>query len=68
MTLVSRQFMLRGMKSPFPGMDPYLEMHWGHVHQSLVTYALEALQPNLPTGLVARLEERVFIEREPDRI
>jgi hypothetical protein len=21
------------MKSPFPGMDPYLERHWGDVHQ-----------------------------------
>ncbi|MGO9470092.1 MAG: DUF4058 family protein, partial [Isosphaeraceae bacterium] len=20
------------MKSPFPGMDPYLERHWGDVH------------------------------------
>jgi len=56
------------MKSPFPGMDPYLEMHWSDVHQSLVTYAREALQPSLPADLVARMEERVFIESEPDRI
>lgn len=56
------------MKSPFPGMDPYLEMHWGDAHQSLVTYAREALQPSLPADLVARMEERVFIEKEPDRI
>jgi Protein of unknown function (DUF4058) len=49
-------------------MDPYLEMHWGDVHQSLVTYAREALQPGLPADLVARMEERVFIETEPDRI
>lgn len=56
------------MKSPFPGMDPYLEMHWGHVHHSLVTYASEALQSNLPADLVARMEERVYIEKEPDRI
>src|SRR5580765_506143 len=25
------------MKSPFPGMDPYLEARWGDVHQSLIT-------------------------------
>jgi hypothetical protein len=43
-------------------------MHWGDVHQSLVTYAREALQSSLPADLVARMEERVFIEREPDRI
>jgi hypothetical protein len=49
-------------------MDPYLEMHWSDVHQSLITYAREALQPILPGDLVARMEERVFIEREPDRI
>lgn len=24
------------MKSPFPGMDPYLEQHWGDVHTSLM--------------------------------
>ncbi|MBM3833579.1 MAG: DUF4058 family protein [Verrucomicrobia bacterium] len=56
------------MKSPFPGLDPYLEMHWGDAHQSLVTCAREALQPGLPADLVARMEERVFIEKEPDRI
>lgn len=27
------------MPSPFPGMDPYLEAHWGDVHTSLATYA-----------------------------
>ena len=33
------------MKSPFPGMDPYLERHWGDVHQALVTYIRDQLQP-----------------------
>jgi hypothetical protein len=23
------------MKSPFPGMDPYLEQYWGDVHQGV---------------------------------
>jgi hypothetical protein len=27
------------MKSPFPGMDPYLEQHWRDVHSSLIIYA-----------------------------
>ena len=39
------------MKSPFPGMDPYLEQHWGDVHQAFVTYLRDSLQPQLPGGL-----------------
>ena len=50
------------MRSPFPGMDPYLEAHWRDVHPRLVTYACDALQPRLPPDLRARMEERVFIE------
>jgi hypothetical protein len=50
------------IKSPFPGMDPWLERRWGDVHQRLVTYAADALQEVLPDDLRARLEERVFVE------
>jgi Protein of unknown function (DUF4058) len=50
------------MKSPFPGMDPYLERHWGDVHQRFVTYVCDALQPRLPDDLRARMQERVYIE------
>jgi len=52
------------MKSPFPGMDPYLEQHWRDVHSSLVIYARDQLQPALPEDLFARVEERVFVEDE----
>lgn len=52
------------MKSPFPGMDPYLEDHWRDVHHRFLTYASDDLQPNLPKNLRARLEERVFVEPE----
>jgi hypothetical protein len=52
------------MKSPFPGMDPYLEPHWLDVHQALVTYARDALQPRLPSDLRARMQERVYVESE----
>ena len=57
------------MKSPFPGMDPYLEQHWLDIHSRLVVYASDQLQESLPTDLVARVEERVYLEREgePDR-
>jgi hypothetical protein len=50
------------MKSPFPGMDPYLEQHWLDVHHRLITYACDQLQPRLPRDLRARVEERVFVE------
>jgi len=52
----------RLLKSPFPGMDPYLESHWGDIHHSLIAYARETLQAVLPRDLRARVEERVFLE------
>ncbi len=57
------------MPSPFPGMDPYLESHWGDVHTSFVTYARDALQKRLPADLRARIEECVSVESplEKDR-
>lgn len=54
------------MKSPFPGMDPFLEAHWRDVHASLVVYIRDALQGALPGSLFARVEERVFLESEGD--
>lgn len=50
------------MKSPFPGMDPYLEQYWDDVHHALVTYARDQIQPQLPGDLRARMQERVFVE------
>jgi hypothetical protein len=50
------------MPSPFPGMDPYLERFWRDVHSSLITYARDSIQDRLPTDLIARIEERVFVE------
>ncbi|MGH7128511.1 MAG: DUF4058 family protein, partial [Planctomycetaceae bacterium] len=47
------------MPSPFPGMDPCLEHHWGDVHTRLTVYACDELNPQLPTGLRARTEEHV---------
>jgi hypothetical protein len=52
------------MKSPFPGMDPYLQQHWLDVHTRLVLYACDQLQGELPADLVARVEERVYLEKE----
>jgi hypothetical protein len=52
------------MKSPFPGMDPYLEQHWRDVHHNLITFLQGALNEQLPEGLIARVEDRVFLESE----
>jgi len=52
------------MKSPFPGMDPYLETHWLDVHLRLVTYSADELNALLPDSLVARIEGRVVAEFE----
>lgn len=50
------------MPSPFPGMDPFLEDHWGDVHTSLTTYARNEIRPQLPVGLCVRVEESVGLE------
>jgi len=48
------------MASPFPGMDPYLERHWGDVQRSFITYASGQLNKILPRDLRARIAKRVF--------
>jgi hypothetical protein len=54
------------MKSPFPGMDPYLEQHWEDVHTRLIGYIADELQPQLAEDLVARMEEKVYVEDESE--
>jgi hypothetical protein len=49
-------------KSPFPGMDPYLEAAWGDVHHALCTYSRDAIQSQLGPSLYARVDERTVIE------
>jgi hypothetical protein len=55
-------------KSPFPGMDPWLESTWGDMHAALVGYARDAIKPQLPTGLHARIQQRVFVEAIDERL
>jgi hypothetical protein len=50
------------MHSPFPGMDPYLEQFWGDIHHTMITRARATIQKRLPGDLVARVDERVFVE------
>src|SRR5437868_2470682 len=49
-------------KSPFPGMDPYLEECWRDVHHKLCTYACDDIQAQLGAGLHARVDERLVVE------
>jgi hypothetical protein len=56
------------MKSPFPGMDPYLEAHWPDVHQSLITSTRNALNRQLRGSLRARMGERVVVEENSDPV
>src|SRR5213078_4566253 len=60
--------MITAMKSPFPGMDPYLETRWEGVHQTLTIYARDAIQPHLPDDLWALAEERVYVETDAERM
>lgn len=43
-------------------MNPFLERSWRDIHTSLITYTRDALQEGLPDALLARAEERVFLE------
>ena len=52
------------MKSPFPGMDPYLEQHWGDVHTRLIVYASNQINAQLPDDLQARVEESIAVEAD----
>ncbi len=49
------------MKSPFPGMDQYLEAQgrWRDLHARLITYCGDALSQVLPENYVAQIEEQV---------
>jgi hypothetical protein len=55
------------MPSPFPGMDPYLEdpTLWPDVHQRLITYTADALQPEVRPRYHARIGERLYVVQPP---
>lgn len=52
------------MKSPFPGMDPYLEQRWGDIHAALIVYTRNQLNPQLPNDLEARIEENLSVRED----
>ncbi len=51
------------MKSPFPGMDPYIEARrlWGDFHDKLIGEIERAVSEALPRSYVARLRARSYI-------
>jgi hypothetical protein len=57
------------VKSPFPGMDPFLEhpAYWSDFHSTFINYWREAIADVLPPQYEAALGERVYlIEYDPD--
>jgi hypothetical protein len=51
----------------FPGMNPWLEEFWQDVHATLLVYARDQLNTELPPGLHARVEERLAIDAEGEK-
>jgi hypothetical protein len=51
------------MRSPFPGMDPWLEHPdlWPDVHDSLITSIRDTLMPRITPRYVARVEARTTV-------
>ena len=51
-------------RSPFPGMDPWLEhpARWPNVHQSVITYSRDALQRQIGDRYFVSIGERVYVE------
>ncbi len=56
------------MRSPFPGMDPYLEAPslWPDFHTRLITIAGELLTPQVAPNYFVRVERRVYLLGEDD--
>lgn len=57
------------MRSPFPGMDPFLEQpaYWSDFHATFINYWREAIGDLLPPSYEATLGERVYlVEHDPE--
>ena len=51
-------------RSPFPGMDPWLEAAWGDVHLEIISRLAEQIADALPADLFVTVQERVYVLRE----
>jgi len=55
------------MPSRFPGMDPFIEgQFWRDFHGRMANAISDALVPRLRPRYLARLDERVYVETEPE--
>ena len=52
------------MPSPFPGMDPFLEDPelFPDLHDRIITYLCDAIQPRLPEPYYAMTRRRIWLE------
>jgi hypothetical protein len=50
------------MRSPFPGMDPYIEACglWEDFHEALIAQIRDALAQSVPDHYVVRFNERFY--------
>lgn len=56
------------MPSPFPGIDPFIEGQlWSDFHTSFIAALRDDLMPKLLPRYVAILEERIYVESEPEQ-
>lgn len=56
------------MASPFPGLDPYLESQlWADFHSRFIAALSEDLVPKVRPRYVAVIEERVYVEHDPEQ-
>ena len=56
------------MKSPFPGMDPFMERRWNGIRLALTIYAADQLNLQFTgTGLRAELQQRLIDECHAER-
>jgi hypothetical protein len=54
------------MKSPFPGMDPFIEgQEWTDFHHALIEMISELLVPEVEPRYLVRVERRVYVEHGP---
>lgn len=54
-------------KSPFPGMDPYLESLWPEVLARLIVYAANQINSQLPEDLQANIEGNLAVTQNDER-
>ena len=55
------------MKSPFPGLDPFIEnQEWTDFHHALIEMISELLVPEVEPRYLVRVERRVYVEHAVD--